>query len=541
MRTGGGTRTLNLPKKANKDDIIREGKELFREGILRRANEDDFVYEVLDYAECRMPDDLTVSDVYQNTKLAGCIRFYLATRRIGHDPADTVNSEETEDGDLDDNGTITFRVPEQEFSDPEQPHPDDPEPEFPEIDDDNEGPEMPEMELPDLDLPDFELPDMELPELELRGVQLPEREVHQLRGLETPVEYNVTRNPVLNINDDDDGVAFTNSVSVHRINIVEDMARAFMAPDMADAVITLNFVGEDGADASGVSRDAYTCFWKCFMNSEADGENMLVPAVNTKWQPDEWVSVGRILAKGYNDHNFLPLKLTMAFMIALIHGEAAVTPTVLSQGLLSYLCTDDAALVRTALDHPETLDDDQRELLVDVFDGLGCCQLPSDSNAMGACILQTAQAKLIQEPKYVLDCMAEGCRPTLRTFFRDAESVEAIYEEMKVTTKRVSDLLTANPSSQSEGKAFRFLQQYVRSQNPEALAKLLHFLTGTDVMCVSKIDVEFTQTGGLGRRPIAHTCGPLLQLPATYSAYRELRQEFDGILQGDSGFTMGIV
>ena len=125
--------------------------------------------------------------------------------------------------------------------------------------------------------------------------------------------------------------------------------------------------------------------------------------------------------------------------------------------------------------------------------------------------------------------------------FRDAASIESIYDEMKVITKRVSDLITANRSTQSEGEPFRFPQQYDKSQNPESLAKLLHFLTGTDVMCASNIDVEFTQTVGLGRRPMADPCGPLLQLPATYSAYRELRQEFDTILRGDSGFTMNIV
>ena len=52
------------------------------------------------------------------------------------------------------------------------------------------------------------------------------------------------------------------------------MVRAFMASDMADVVISINFIGEDGASVSRVSRDAYTCFWKCFMNSEADGENI---------------------------------------------------------------------------------------------------------------------------------------------------------------------------------------------------------------------------------------------------------------------------
>ena len=63
MRTGGGTWTLNVHKRSTKVDIIGEGIPLFREGILRRGNEDDFEYEVLDYAEFSMSDDITVRGV----------------------------------------------------------------------------------------------------------------------------------------------------------------------------------------------------------------------------------------------------------------------------------------------------------------------------------------------------------------------------------------------------------------------------------------------------------------------------------------------
>ena len=33
------------------------------------------------------------------------------------------------------------------------------------------------------------------------------------------------------------------------------------------------------------------------------------------------------------------------------------------------------------------------------------------------------------------------------------------------------------------------------------------------------------------RRPIAHTCGPCLELPSTYSNFCELREEFSNILK----------
>ena len=36
---------------------------------------------------------------------------------------------------------------------------------------------------------------------------------------------------------------------------------------------------------------------------------------------------------------------------------------------------------------------------------------------------------------------------------------------------------------------------------------------------------------GLGRAPIAHTCGPVLELPSTYCSYNELRGEFTNLLE----------
>ena len=62
------------------------------------------------------------------------------------------------------------------------------------------------------------------------------------------------------------------------------------------------------------------------------------------------------------------------------------------------------------------------------------------------------------------------------------------------------------------------------------MEKLLRFLTGSDMVTVSEIKVTLTRLVGTCRRPIAHTCASLLDLPATHKRFGKLREEFQAIL-----------
>ena len=74
-------------------------------------------------------------------------------------------------------------------------------------------------------------------------------------------------------------------------------------------------------------------------------------------------------------------------------------------------------------------------------------------------------------------------------------------------------LITASPATQAENQSLRFLHQYIRGLDEIGLWKMLRFVTGSDVICVKEIEVIFTSLEGLARGPIAHTCGPTLELP----------------------------
>jgi len=48
------------------------------------------------------------------------------------------------------------------------------------------------------------------------------------------------------------------------------------------------------------------------------------------------------------------------------------------------------------------------------------------------------------------------------------------------------------------------------------------------------MEVQFNMLTGIARRPIAHTCSNLLELPATYSSYSDFVKEFKLVLSDET-------
>ena len=67
------------------------------------------------------------------------------------------------------------------------------------------------------------------------------------------------------------------------------------------------------------------------------------------------------------------------------------------------------------------------------------------------------------------------------------------------------------------------LKRFVKDLDSSKLKSFLRFITGSDVICVESITVLLTFLDGLKRRPVARTCGSVLELPSTYSSFPELR------------------
>ena len=320
------------------------------------------------------------------------------------------------------------------------------------------------------------------------------------------------------------------TIRLHRVAILDELIVHFKSNEILDMDLKFEIVNEIGADASGVSREIYTEFWKSFMDRVADGEDFRVPAICPEYGMDEWTAIGRILVKGYRDAKVFPMRMAEAFMVAVVFGEHAVTPQHLIESFSLFLNESERTSFMACVEG--NVAEEQKDILIDILEREGSHSLPQSPAEMKALLIQTAHKCLIQNSAYALEAMRNVVPIGLK--IQNTAELHAIYEKMKPSPRKIIKLLQVGELDKEQTKSFNFFKQFVNGQNMQGTEKLLQFMTGSKILSVDKISVEFVKLSGLQRRPVAHTCGPVLELPSTYNSYRELRSEFEAVL--NSGY-----
>ena len=324
-------------------------------------------------------------------------------------------------------------------------------------------------------------------------------------------------------------------IRIHRAVVLNELIQVFKDPTISDKAVQYIFVDEQGHDAQGVSRDVYSAFWEAFLLKFTDGEGFRIPVLSNELGDTEWEAVGRILLKGYRDHRYFPVSIAPGFFVALCHGENAVTPEILKTSFLSYLSISEKELIEQALSGEEHDQDD----LIELLDRFECRVIPKQENLLSH-ILQIAHRVVIQEPKYALDALQRVGNPFWITEFPNIDSILTMYEKLQPSVQKVLALLKASPVTKEQNDSLKYMQRFVRGRNKDQLKHLLRFLTGSDMLCVSSIEITFVVRHGVGRVPTAHTCGPVLELPSTYVSYADFRNEWESILQAKENMAMMI-
>lgn len=85
-------------------------------------------------------------------------------------------------------------------------------------------------------------------------------------------------------------------------------------------------------------------------------------------------------------------------------------------------------------------------------------------------------------------------------------------------------------ANQSEERIYAYLTTMIGNMQGQELRAFLRFVTGASVCIAPKIKIAFNNLSGLGRRPIAHTCDFLLELPLSYVNYEDFCSDFKAIL-----------
>ena len=325
------------------------------------------------------------------------------------------------------------------------------------------------------------------------------------------------------------------SLTVHRSLICSDMIEHFKDTRVMNSSLLFTIINERGDEEEGVGvgveREVYSLFWKQFANSMTIGERERVPFIRHDHFIKEWEAVGRILVKGYQSVSYFPLFLSKAFICYCLF-DAEVPEIILLESFLKYLSPVEEDLVKEYL-KKDCFPDDNDELL-DFLERFNCRSAVSSEN-LRKLLIEIANQELIQKPHVMISTWQPSVQE-LKQYpqFQSTSGIQGLYDTLKPTTKKVLEMLAAQPNTEAERDAFKFLQRYIRGLDNTKLIQFLRFTTASDILTTNKLEVAFTKLEGVGCRPIAQTCGPVLELPSTYANFVEVREQFNNILDKDT-------
>ena len=160
---------------------------------------------------------------------------------------------------------------------------------------------------------------------------------------------------------------------------------------------------------------------------------------------------------------------------------------------------------------------------LDTLDKFNCRSRVHPMNVYSV-ILKIAKQELIQKT-YIMVCSCGKYINSLKQHdhFKSPEPVQKFYRILNRPIK-VLALLKADLKNDAERDSCKYLQQYIRGLEQVHLLKFLRFVTGANIVSgVTMASVNFIKIEGFQRRPLAHTCGPLLEFPNSYRNFCEMR------------------
>ena len=469
-KRGGGTRKLNVSKDAQKRELIQDAARLFFPNERNSLGSlTDFELDLTNYQEVPLDEVTTVGKLYQETKLP-LLRFYLTTQTKEHndrpprpDLAPSVEGQERAES-----STTLVSVATSQPSDT------------------------------------FETVSPEVlfvgSNVSAEGLQL----VYETDGnIEDVLESSnivfvgdFSENEPQNLDDTLPQATPSNErvkkiLVVHREQVLKELIAHFSDDGLTKADIKIQLVLPDGNiekayDDGGVVRDCLSEFWTEFYDQCTVGSTLKVPFLRHDFGQQQWESVGRILAFGWEREKYLPVKIAP---VLLEQAALGYVKSDLVENFLKYLPESERTVFESWQSDFDTVD---QEELIDILDNNSCRRIPTASNA-NEILQELAHKTLVQEPAYVIEQWAK----ILSMAKHSLQEISKVYETLQPTVRKVLKSLTFPEEMNVHQKDIqKYLTTYLRNTDMQHLCLFLRFCTGSDLFLGKIIIVEFNQIQG---------------------------------------------
>ena len=306
---------------------------------------------------------------------------------------------------------------------------------------------------------------------------------------------------------------------------------------LLDFPLRIKFDGELGFDSGGVCRDMFSAYWEEAFKKFFEGSSVLTPAIHAGIDMLSLPRLGLVLSHGYIVSGFLPTRVVFPSLARMLLGSSTEVPEhilleAFADGLSSYEhSTLKEALSVTGGQFSQHL----LSKLVYILSRYGCRVSPTPATLKSQ-LVTIANFEFGIKPLAAIHAISSGIPPEQKVFWNSlsVQQIYTIYVAISGTAEKVLEILEEPMfENDCEARVFNYLQQFIGDMKRDEIRRFLRFTTGSSVLLGSKISVCFNTESGLARRPTAHTCSCILDLPSTYLNYLDFEQEFKCILNDD--------
>ena len=286
----------------------------------------------------------------------------------------------------------------------------------------------------------------------------------------------------------------------------------------------LVYFDEDSGSGDGVVREMFSVFWDRFVMLHCEGSSQFTISVTPAMQPQDYVTVGRIMTHGFVLCGSFPVQLARASLHQALFGT--VSNECLLDSFLMLLPEKERETMLLGLNGTKPF---PLEEIVDILDDFKETTMPSSAN-LRELLLKVATAEFVTKPFLPLLKLREG----MGDFWNGTtkEELDSLYDMCCPTPTRVACHLSSVPGNPQEEKVYRWLKRYARNLESKMAVKFVRFCTASDVLLPEKsIAVRFEHMPEGAIRPMARTCFRSLTVACNYRSFNHLKENFDFYLR----------
>ena len=248
-------------------------------------------------------------------------------------------------------------------------------------------------------------------------------------------------------------------------------------------------------------------------------------------------SLGAVPSHGYIVSGFLLTRVVFPSLACILLGPSTEVPAhILVEAFADSLSPFERSTLKDALN--ETGGKFAEYLLpklLAILSRYGCRVSPNPTTLRSQ-LVAIAKFEFQIKPLAAVGSISSGIPKEQKEFWESfsVEELYTLYTAVSGTPEKVLEILEEPMyDNECQARVFSYLQQFIGDMKRDEIRRFLRFTTGSAVLFDDQISVTFNSLSGIARRPIAHTCSCILELPSTYLNYLDFEQEFKCILSDD--------